>query len=236
MAWSLVANPSKSSAGPTFTTSGVNTTGADLLIVFITSGSTTPSLSDSFSNTWTLIASITGSHGLSYLYYCSAPTVGAGHTFTTDKTNFGTITVQAWSGSAASPLDQFSSFGTSTTTTVQPGSITPLSNNELIICGSFSGLVAIAEPTVDSGFTIPAGSGFAGVPGTNYGGEALAYLEQTSAAAVNPTWTYASNTGDGQAIIASFKGAAGGGGGATLVRRTLSSLGTRSGSRQRQAA
>jgi len=202
--WSLVTSTSAGSTGGSdITTSAINTTGANLIVAGIASGSNTPTVSDSSSNIWTPL-NINGGGPNIQMFYCSAATVGSGHTFTTSTgNNAPSIYVLAFSGSAASPLDQQNGVGaTSGITTVQPGSITPGQNNELIVT-----LLGIAAPgavsagSINQGFTILGSQTFSG--GNHYGG-AIAYLMQSTAAAVNPTWT-ATGSASLLASIASFK-------------------------------
>ena len=80
----------------------------------------------------------------------------------------------------------------------QPGSITPSLNGSLIIAG-------IADEnsggdSVNDGFSTPLQAPLVG--GQNYG-VASAYLVQTTAAAINPTWT--STGGLTSNVIAAFK-------------------------------
>lgn len=206
MTWTLKAHTNAAAAS----TSGIDTTGADLIVVSLVfyevSGS--ENISDSYSNTWTQIGTriSQGSGQAMAWWYCQAPIVGAGHTFSTTSA-LTVLNVEAWSGSVASPLDQISS-ATGASTTIQPGSVTPGSANELVLtpvgASATSGSV-----TVDSGFTIPDAVVYGG-----FWGGAMAYLIQTSAVAENPTWTIPPSGGFGSiAAIATFKGSGGGGGG-----------------------
>jgi hypothetical protein len=85
---------------------------------------------------------------------------------------------------------------------MQSGSITPVSNGELVIAAACIGCDpgGSANVTVDSGFTITDLD-------TNSGNTAvsLAYLIQSSASALNPTWTVPYQGYGGAALIASFQ-------------------------------
>lgn len=170
------------------------------------------SISDSKGNTWTALNNVVGNFGSNTtIYYAENPTVGTGHTFTSGA--FGSLCVSAFSGAALSSVfDQQTAGGSAAGgagTTVQPGSVTPTQDDELIISG-VGGNQYANPPTVDSGFTIPANQPT--VDGVNFG-STIGYLIQTSASAVNPTWTV---DGHGLTVtcnIATFKAAAGGGGG-----------------------
>ncbi|MEY5098927.1 MAG: hypothetical protein RJA36_1646 [Pseudomonadota bacterium] len=193
------------------TTSGVDTTGANLIVLAVSrykaGGAVT--VSDSKSNTWTALTEApVVSDGTVRLYYCYSPTVGAGHTFTASGTGiYTTIGAIAFSGAASSPFDQQSTNYASTSgTTIQPGSITPTEDGEVIVSATEFGSGATSS-TIDSSFTETfdqaAGSG------VNYTTTA-AYLIQTTAAAVNPTITGSGATAYRSSVIASFKAAAGG--------------------------
>ncbi len=102
--------------------------------------------------------------------------------------------------------------------TLQPGSLTPPEDNDLLVSGDGDFATAIA--TVDLSFITP-DTGYAGVGGVTFGGQ-MGYLIETTAAAKNPTWTL--NLSAGIAVsLAVFKEGAGGGGGPTV--HALSALG-----------
>lgn len=169
-------------------------------------GSGDPTVSDSKGNTWTpLTAQNSSSISKNRLYYCHNPTVGSGHTFSANGTGtYPSIQVVGFSGGAASPFD-VENGATANWVSVQPGSVTPSEDNELVVTGLCHYDNSAGAVTVNGGFTahnMPYSSG-------NYMGGGIAYLIQTSATAANPTWdvtsaTYLATT------IATFKAAAAG--------------------------
>lgn len=190
------------------TTAAVDTTGANLIVLVVTDFAAGPgvTLSDSKGNTWTGLTAQTNSsnNGRVRIYYCFAPTVGSGHTFTVSGTGtFSAVGGAFFSGAVTSPFDQQNGAQNSNTgsTTLQPGSITPTEDNELVIVAT--NFNENGSVSIDGGFTeatelAPAGA-------TNFG-TMLAYLPQTTATAVNPTLTYTYVTGFySAAAIASFK-------------------------------
>lgn len=212
MAFSLVVSTKAEGALYGSTTPGVNTTGADLIVAAMAGGINSAAIiSDNKSNTWTTIVTsgAVDGNGKVRMWYCLAPTVGTGHTFTVGTgaspgINSG-IVVMAFSGAAASSaLDQYTSnFSTSSATTGTPGSITPTENNELIVfagpCGgnttTFSGTsLGVVQETIT------------GTSGVDYS-IGIGYYAQSTAAAINPTMTWSSTT-SWAAAIASFKGVA----------------------------
>jgi len=205
MAWSLIAHTIKTRA----TTNAINTTGADFIVISVASYSTTPiTVSDSQSNTWSPRTEKATGNDHVRLFYCQAPTTNSAHTFSTNA-DFYEIAVQAWSGSTSTPFD-VENGATGPNATLQTGSITPSVNNELIVSAvgqSADGATGTQTWTVDSSLTI---SDQVSALGGQHTGLAFGYFAQTTAAAINPTWTL-SSTANQAAVIASFKPAAGGG-------------------------
>lgn len=203
--------------GNSFTSPAINTTGASLLVVATgvfnptVSGIDPSVITDSNSNVWVEIGFFgTGTTNCGTgLWYAKNPIVGAGHTFTlTSSQNFNALCAAAFSGvDTVSPLDQSTgnqgASNDTPVTSIQTGSVTPLFNNELIISGGVFGSPAFASGLhIDSGFTIQVqDDGSASFP------DALAYLVQTIAGGVNPTWSW--STANQTAVsIATFKAAA----------------------------
>jgi len=207
MAYSIIAHTVAGSDSDHATTPAINTTGADEIIIALAFyGSVVPTLTDNKGNTWiprpTYITSGGGPFNIK-LYYCQSPTVGSGHTFSTaGASTYNSLAVVAVSGSVASPFDVENSNAGATVSSLQPGSITPGLNNELVVTAI---CVSSEATTIDSGFTL-----HDHVPNTasQYVGVSLATLIQTSAAAVNPSWGIPSGATDCVATIASFKAAA----------------------------
>ena len=208
MAIALLTNAiSGSTPGPN-TTAAVDTTGAVLLVLGMSSisGNTLPTITDNKAgNTWNLIntkGASDGSNVRTALYYCIPVSVGAGHTVTaTGGTGFPNLTLSVWSGTAAaSSLDQ-SNVTVVNSTTGQTGNITPTQNDELIItfmAGSDGGSNFPSSTTINSGMTkIGSIAGF---------GQQQAYVVQGPAAAINPTWTWTPSL-TANMHIASFKNA-----------------------------
>lgn len=183
----LIAHTTAFAAGAA-TTSPVSTTGATLIVVLATFPATFTSVTDNKGNSYTQIISepfdIFG--GTLRLFYCSSPTVGAGHTFTaTGVGSYQSISVQAWSGfTAYAGLDNGANSGGTSVSTIQPGLVTPASSASLVITGSI-----YSPDTIDLGFTISDSSN-----------NSMAYLVTSSG--VNPTWSFPS--APGSAVIAVF--------------------------------
>ena len=209
MAYSLI-NQVSGGNNLGITTSAIDTTGADLIVIaYCIQGSGTLSISDNKSNTYTLAEDPNPGAGVDncVIYYCQGPTVGAGHTFSASGVNFACMHVAAYAGSVTTPLDQKNGLANgSGGTSIQPGSVTPATNNQLVVTGvesaSFGGTASI-----NGGFTITTQSDFNATGHSEVAG-GQAYLIQTTATAANPTWSWASNVGRGSSIV-TFKAATG---------------------------
>lgn len=189
------------------TTGAIDTTGATtVLLMIVWRSSPTLSISDSMtspSNTYTQRSS-TGSSFGTRIYECDQPChVGSGHTFTVAGTGGAeTVFGAAWSGTkTSSAFDQENHKNGALTSTWQTNSITPTLDSELIVAlGNHED--ASGAPTIDSGMTVIDSQVYTGGGGTNAGG-VVAWKQQGTAAAINPTWSDA--TGGFGAAIASFK-------------------------------
>lgn len=175
-----------SSGGGNVTTSAMDTSGASLLVAAVSAASGTPGLSDSKGNTWVQMAAEQG--GKTTMFYVKNPTVGSGHTFSTTMGagSFGSIAVVAFSGTNTTQnVDQTNGFASGGGTTFQPGSVTPSQNGEVIVTSTAPSSNP-STASIDSGFTI---TDFISFLSGNHFGIGLAYLVQTTAGVVNPTWT-----------------------------------------------
>lgn len=190
--FAFIVGTSGATSAAAATTSAIDTTGANLIVVGAT-GSSAFTVTDSKGNTWTALTE-TGIGIDSQLYYCLNPTVGSGHTFT-NTASYPTVHVVAVSGAAASSVFDVESVSS----TGSPGSVTPSVNGSLLVTVEVNDSSADFASAISGGFTMLTGQPFTG--GQNYGGR-MAYLIQTTAAAISPTWTFA---GGISSTIASFK-------------------------------
>lgn len=192
------------------TTSAINTTGATIIIIAVSSfesGTDQTAPIDSLANTWTQMTLYQSTNTGVRLYYCKGPATGPAHTFEIHVTAnaFASCAVAAFSSTSTSGGNDINigannSIGSHS---VQPGSATPAHNNELIVTALNPGDAA-ATVSVDSGFTITDQVLF--LSGQHFG-VALAYLAQSTAASENPTWTLpgVSSTYDANVTMASFQ-------------------------------
>lgn len=195
MTFSVIA-----SAAAAGTTSGIDTTGADLLVAVV--GAESPTISDSKGNTWTGLT-LQSSTGSSKIFYCLTPTVGSGHTFD-PGVSYRAVAVLAASGADAYEAEN----GAIGTTPLSTGSLTPSVDDCLVVAAGGYGHDANTFG-IGGGFTIAASRD--GVTGVSYGA-LIAYLIQTTAAAANPSISWSGSPGENQnAHLAVFTPVVGGG-------------------------
>jgi hypothetical protein len=197
-------------AGGTATTSAIDTTGSTLMVMVVANygvDSSTATIVDSKSNTWTALTNYVNGNSNVAIFYAQNPTVGSGHTFSCTG-GYCTIFVSGWSGTATTSVFDVQNGASTSGASLQTGSVTPSQADSLIISGF--GDNDNTALSIDSGFTkINQQRNNSSSTGAD------AYLIQTTASAVNPTWT-ASGTVARAAAIAVFKPA---GSGAPAMRR-----------------
>ena len=206
MSIALVAHTgAASSTSETVITSPIDTTGASLLAAYAVAAGGT--FSDSAGNIWSQLTAETSSEGgfTATLYYCVNPITSASHTVTVVGLGYPVVCFAAFSGTFASLVDQQNGAvdNGSAVITLQPGSITPSINGELVLVGLGCG-GGPATYSIDSGFAIT--DQFPWLAGTHYGA-ALAFQVQAVAAPVNPTWTATTGIDGPASSIGSFNSA-----------------------------
>jgi hypothetical protein len=196
------------------TTGAIDTTGMNLIVLGVTTSSGLNAPTDSKGNTYTLLVGPVTNGDNIRLYYCLAPTIGAGHTFTITPTgggagnNYGVLTVMGWSGIAtSSAVDQQNSRTQNATTSWDTNNVTTTQADEL--------LVSVGELATGTNLTFGAGTGWTMQETRgNAANTSTGYLQDRI---VSATGTYTGDasaggvSGNSAAIIATFKGAAGGG-------------------------
>jgi hypothetical protein len=136
------------------------------------------------------------------LFYCKNPSVGAGHTFTWAGSGgkaFSSLRVAGFNNTnTAANADQTNGATSGGAASLATGSVTPSTNDQLVIAACAH---EKASATINSGFTEIDDVAYVG--GAAIGGM-MAYKVQTTAAAVNPTFTIPSS-GAIAVAIATFK-------------------------------
>lgn len=196
-----------------FTSSAIDTTGMSIILFAVAWESSTITVSDSKSCTWTMVhEELDGYYGLRFLriYAAYAPNVGTGHTFTVSGTAiYASAIIRGYSGSHASPFGAAVSNHGFGEATIKPGSLNPTESDMLLVT-VLGGEGIVNAPTIDAGFTVRAN-----IIKPGYGATEIAFADQiqTSIVARDPTWTgdYCVN-----AIHITFKPAAAGGADASL--------------------
>lgn len=204
MAYSLITNDTVQGAGP-ITTAGVDTTGADFLVVAVACQDIwggTPT--DSKSNTWNELTSYTQTNVRVRLFWSVPTSVGTSHTFTAPADAgpdqvAGVLYMLAFSGGKQTTPNDQQNGANAFDTSLACGSITPSDDDQLIISVYGVNGTGAMPVSVDNGMTEVYETAF--VAGA-YGG-AIAYKIQTTAAAINPTWTRSDSNGQA-ATVASF--------------------------------
>ena len=217
----LVTHTIKASSNSNgFTTDAIDTTGANFLVcVIATYAGTATNLADSQTNNWTpLTAYNYGSVYYVQTYYAKNATTNASHTFTLTATGlYPAMACSSYSGvDTTAPADKENGNNQAATTSIQPNSVTPATDGQLLVVGLVNN-VALTGFSINSSFTtldtINAGGGTNIALGVGY------YIQPT-AAAINPTisWT---NSDGAAANIETFKAAAAGGAETFGFRRRL---------------
>lgn len=200
------------------TSTGIDTTGADLIVLAVAhDGGVTPTtahISDSRGLTWSQLTSYkTANEGVRFFYVQNA-NGGTGHTFTVTLNNsFAGIGVAAFSGTQVSSVFDAENGATSSgTTQVITGSVTPAADGSLVIAAfasiSTAGSASATNLSMLTEVNLVGGQSYAC---------AVAYEIQTTATARSETF----NTGtaaDLASAIAVFKATTGGGGGGSTGR------------------
>lgn len=170
------------------TTSAVDTTGAQLIVIAASYGSAGITISDSAGNTW--VAGTQNAIGTqrSRLYYCINPTTSATHTFTVSgASSVSSIVVDAFNGfSPGVAFDSQIATGTNAGNVFSIAgatSFTPTANDALVV--SAQALIAsVSAFAAGSGWTLSGHQNYVG--STSYG-SGLVYKVQTTATAIPNT-------------------------------------------------
>lgn len=200
--WALVVTATAQSKTSPTTTSGINTTGASLIIVGAACASgQSYTVTDNKSNTYTGRTVYTGgSVTEAQLFYCINPTVGSGHTFSLSAggNTIATIVVFAfsWSGTTITYMSEAGTSNAVSTSLVSTGVANPtkfaaaLAVSVLCIPNTDSASVKIA-----TNWNAPVGAAFSS---GNFNGGWMAYrlTSDTEIAA----WSWSTSSGNAAAL------------------------------------
>lgn len=190
----------------------VDLAGSSLIVlayVFYIAGTLTTPPNDGVNSYTNLRSEFPPDDSVVRIYYAENPTVSSPLTFTTSGSGiFNALIVAGFSGvKTSSPIDQHDgAILGSPSTSIQPGSVTPTEDNELIVAQLGYG-DPIADLAINSGFSTPIHFPFES--GVNFG-VSFSYLVQTSLGAVNPQFSWSGVGSDAGTNIATFKAETGG--------------------------
>lgn len=212
MAFALLTHTQKDAALSPITTTAIDTTGATIIVVQLSTAQTGTNFSDSQSNRWVQVYP-TASAGAQFsaMVFCVNPITSASHTFTLSAGSFPSMAVVCFSGTLGALVSTQAKTANPATTITFP-SITPSANGALWVAGFCGGQNKTLA--IDSGFTMIENAG-----GTNGQKVGLAYLIQGTAGALTPTFTYGiSDAIAGQELV--MLSSSGGGGGSSGISRS----------------
>lgn len=184
--WTLMAQVT--ALTPATTSNPIDTTGANLIVIAVTSVTTVPTVSDSYGNTWVL-AQDNQYQTVSAIYYCINPIVGPNHTFTQGTATTPNMTVFAFKGAGINlTLGPNSNAVAVFQSQATLPAITPASNNSLIVS-------VVANNSVTPVVSVSGGLVMAAVMPNSLGNNttsssAAGYMVQSVAAPIGPTWTW----------------------------------------------
>jgi hypothetical protein len=188
------------------TSGAVNATGGDLITITVSvyDAGGARVISDSQSNSYSPVFISPPDDGvvLTQVYQCRGCSVSSSQTFTVTCTGcYPVMVVEVWSGSGVSPVDQSSSATTGANTILAAGSITPTSDNQLVLIASGSNgttvVWGVTSPYSPPRYQQQSISG-------QCVGLAVSDNVQTTATATNPAWN-SNITTDLTALAVSFK-------------------------------
>lgn len=209
--WELIAEAAEGSAsGNGVVTDTIDNSGATIGFLHLASTDVDDSafnlFQDNLGNYWQkLNDDVNSAFARSRFYICYNPRTSDDYQFSVTGPGLApTVHVKFFKGNyQLAPLDQ-SNFGSASSTTRQPGSITPTEDGELLIV--VSSQFGSGDPTINLSFVGSDSIGYNSIGGGGNMGGGMWYLVQSSAAAINPTITTA-GSGGGIARIYSFKAA-----------------------------
>src|SRR5262245_7760120 len=164
----------------------LDTTAVDFIIVAQSWLGSEPVFTDGTSNVYNQLTPKSNARSIRLIW--SRPTfVGPGHVFSTSCSSCTpSLGVIGFSGSASSPFDAETG-ATPSGSSGQPGNINPFENNELIVSAS--------GDTENTSRSVPGMQEEVDIlTGTFNAGLGMGYVIQITAAAINPTWTFGSET------------------------------------------
>jgi hypothetical protein len=197
-------------AGSVADTPAIDTTGASLLVACVSTYDftiTTALVSDSYANLWQPLPMQSGNANNLELYYVVAPSAGPSHVFHgTGGDGYPTLAILAFTGTVTTSavLDGQSGSTPATTTTVQPGSITPTQAKDVFVaCVGADSHTNWTSVTITNGFTITDMQLIGALTSPEEIG--FAYAVDSTTTTVNPTWMVTGSDHGLNAAMAAFQ-------------------------------
>ena len=190
--------------GNGITTDPNNITGATLIVVYVCTypGSSERTPTDSTSNTYTALTDrTTGGNAGGRFWYKASPVTSSSWTLSVAGTeNFPTAGYVAFTGTHTTPFDVENGAASAGVLSLATGSITPTQNNEVVVAGGCStanqpGGISVNESMSTQAVVTNTPGGYTML---------LATKIQTTATAINPTFTF-TTSGNIVVGISSFK-------------------------------
>lgn len=169
------------------TSAPIDTTGANLLVAWVCGWINFGTLTDSKGNLWTSLPQRNNGNNGGRWLYCTAPFVGSNHTFSVNTVTYPAWIVFAFSGVNVLQVEVWAQGNN--VATVASGSVTPVSDGSLVLAAFTGGTVptvSVAPPELVATLQQIGST-------TNANKAAAAYVVQSTAAALNPTWSWAGN-------------------------------------------
>lgn len=166
------------------TTAPIDTTGANLLVAWVCGWINFGVLTDSKGNNWTPLPQHNNGNNGGHWVYCTAPIVGPNHVFTLSQVSYCAWIVYAFSGINALQVEVWATG--SNVTSVASGSVTPAADGYLVLA-AFTGanFPTLSVAPAELAATLQQ---IGSTPNANKA--AVAHVVQSTAAAINPTWSW----------------------------------------------
>lgn len=159
--WTLVGCPGESSVSgsSTATSYAINSTGADLGVCAVASdlASTSPTLSDSKSNTWTLDRTESALYGRLEIYHARLTSAGSGHTFSVDpggQHSYPAFICGVFTGSISSPFHADIGGDVTAATSMSAGVLITSRTNELVVQAMDIEINAVTSVALGDSYTL----------------------------------------------------------------------------------
>ena len=181
-------------------TANLSTTGAKLLVVTYSGGSSISSIVSALGNLLTCLTpqTVSAGPGINEICYTLNPVTGLDKATATGTGLYANVTIAAYGDTGAGPTFDKQTGAVSGTSPAAPGSATPTNSNALVIAGIMGITSGGATVTTPTGYSLAASQGANGYAGGQ------AYQIQTTPSSTNPSWAITNVTSGMAATLAVF--------------------------------